>query len=121
MDHQRQSSRAAITRLLLTFGVHGVLAWTGASWNLGVALGYLVAGPLEAWLGPRTLYVTAGAGALIGTWLLLPLWRVPPASGDVARAASEPLALSFTSAEELEGAPAGSEATHAVFRSASTG
>ncbi len=96
-----------------------VMASTDALWNLGVAFGYAVAGPLVAWLGPRTLYVTAGAGALIGTWLLLPLWRLPPTGDDVVQSVPEPLALSFTSAEELEGAPAGVEATHAVFRSAS--
>jgi predicted MFS family arabinose efflux permease len=96
-----------------------VMASTDALWNLGVAFGYAVAGPLVAWLGPRTLYVTAGAGALIGTWLLLPLWRLPPTGDDVVQSVPEPLALSFTSAEELEGAPAGVEAIHAAFRSAS--
>ena len=95
-----------------------VMASTDALWNLGVAFGYAVAGPLVAWLGPRTLYVAAGAGALIGTWLLVPLWRLPPAGDDGTDAAAEVPAPTFTSADELEGAPAGAEATHALLRSA---
>ncbi len=86
-----------------------VMASTDALWNLGVAFGYVVAGPLVALLGPRTLYVAAGAGALVGTAILLPLWR-----------REAPASPSFTSAEDLEAAPVGAETPVAVPSSASS-
>lgn len=95
-----------------------VMASTDALWNLGVAFGYAVAGPLVALLGPRPLYVAAGLGALIGTAILLPLWRVDPSGDDDATAAVPVTQTVFTSAEELEGAPAGVETTNALSRSA---
>jgi hypothetical protein len=93
------------------------MASTDALWNLGVAFGYAVAGPLVALLGPRALYVAAGLGALIGTAILLPLWRVDPSGDDDATAAVPVTRTVFTSAEELEGAPAGVETTNALSRS----
>ena len=97
-----------------------VMASTDALWNLGVAFGYAVAGPLVSAIGPRALYVTAGLGALIGTWLLLPLWRLAPTDpadeGPSRRSAASP--PTFTSADDLETAPAGSESIEATLRSA---
>jgi len=88
-----------------------VMASTDALLSLGVAVGYAAAGPLVAWLGPHVLYVAAGVGALMGTGLLVPLWRVR-GTGELALqghadrfpdlvvdAMTEPR---FTSAEELE-------------------
>ena len=94
-----------------------VMASTDALWNLGVAFGYAVAGPLAAVLGPRVLYVAAGVGASIGTWLLLPLWRLAPGGDDDATAREVPLPT-FTSADDLEAAPAGAETVEALLRSA---
>jgi predicted MFS family arabinose efflux permease len=96
-----------------------VMASTDALWNLGVAFGYAVAGPLVAAIGPRALYVSAGLGALIGTWLLLPLWRMEPSisaerEGATAYEAAEP--PRFTSADDLEAAPAGVESGAALLR-----
>ncbi|MEP7059674.1 MAG: MFS transporter [Actinomycetota bacterium] len=51
-----------------------VAAMDGAQ-NLSLAIGYAVAGPLVSLFGPRTVYVMAGAGALVGTVLLWPLRR----------------------------------------------
>jgi hypothetical protein len=97
------------------------MASTDALWNLGVAFGYAVAGPLVAAIGPRALYVSAGIGALIGTWILLPLWRMEPSGSASAEregvtadaAAGLP---SFTSADDLEAAPAGVESGAALLR-----
>ena len=89
-----------------------VMASTDALMNLGVAVGYVVAGPLVAWLGPRLVYVAAGIGALIATGMLLPLWRLRPPEDqaeDQAKDQAEEQAEAvprFTSAEELEVAPA---------------
>ncbi|HEX6130591.1 MAG TPA: MFS transporter, partial [Actinomycetota bacterium] len=79
-----------------------VMASTDALWNLGVAFGYAAAGPLVAWLGPRTLYVAAGLGALVGTAILAPLWRAPAGeAADAIEVGGEAVPV-FTSAEELE-------------------
>ncbi|HSL09728.1 MAG TPA: MFS transporter [Actinomycetota bacterium] len=97
-----------------------VMASTDALWNLGVAFGYAVAGPLVAAIGPRALYVSAGTGALIGTWVLLPLWRRDPAavtSDEAAVAGDAPRLPRFTSAEDLEAAPAGVESGASAFGS----
>ena len=95
-----------------------VMASTDALWNLGVAFGYAVAGPLVALLGPRALYVAAGLGALIGTAILLPLWRLEPTGGGGGDRDAEVAEPVFTSAEDLEGAPAGVEVVRASLRSA---
>jgi hypothetical protein len=78
------------------------MASTDALWNLGVAFGYAVAGPLVAWLGPRTLYVAAGLGALVGTAILAPLWRAPAGEAADAIEVGGDAVPVFTSAEELE-------------------
>ena len=89
-----------------------VMASTDALMNLGVAVGYVAAGPLVAWLGPRLVYVASGVGALAASAVLLPLWRERSAreaaqvpASDVARPPR------FTSAEELESAPLPAAAT----------
>jgi MFS family permease len=85
-----------------------VMASTDALMNLGVAAGYIVAGPLVAWLGPRLVYVAAGVGALIATGVLLPLWWLPPPADGVVVDPSAPdvdPVPRYTSAEELEVAP----------------
>jgi predicted MFS family arabinose efflux permease len=94
-----------------------VMASTDALWNLGVAFGYAVAGPLVTVIGPRSLYVAAGLGALIGTWILLPLWRLAP-EDDAIEEAEPSASPTFTSAEDLETAPAGAESIDATLRTA---
>ena len=75
-----RSARSTIwlsAALIVTFGMHGVLGWF------------------------------TGAAALVGTVVLLPLWRreAPPVP-------------SFTSADELEAAPVGAEVSVSLSRSA---
>ena len=50
-----------------------VMAAMGAAQDLSLAVGYAIAGPLVSLLGPKLVYLVAGAGAAIGTAVLWPL------------------------------------------------
>jgi len=41
--------------------------------NVGMAVSYVVAGPMVSWLGPKRVYVTGGAIAMAGLAIALPL------------------------------------------------
>lgn len=61
-----------------------VMASTDALLYMGIAVGYVAAGPVLVLIGPKAVYLTAGVGALIGTAILLPLW------GSGSRTEAEP-------------------------------
>jgi MFS family permease len=45
--------------------------------NVGMAVSYVVAGPMVAWLGPKGVYVAGGAIAMVGLVVALPILRRP--------------------------------------------
>jgi MFS family permease len=56
--------------------------------HIGLAVSYVVAGPMVAWLGPRGVYVVGGVAAFAGVFIALPIRHAAPLAEDEPRRAA---------------------------------
>ena len=81
--------------------------------SCGLAIAYILAGPVLRTFGPQPVYRIGGATALLAALMLSPLLRLrrePEVEPDVeaeAEAEAGPAAPRFASAESMEGEPVG--------------